>query len=104
MLIEKLAGGVLQVDTPIGPRFIQLNLTQRAYLIWMFRHFPSLPQQVLSERQQQLVARLSEQNGFVSLHGVGTSEAPIIGRIERRVAQAELITMRKPVVAAKSPV
>ena len=36
MWIEKLADGVLQVDTPIGPRFIQPNFLQRALLLWTF--------------------------------------------------------------------
>jgi hypothetical protein len=47
MWIEKLADGVLQVETPIGARFIRPSFFERAYLLWMFRNFDSLPQQVL---------------------------------------------------------
>ena len=105
MWIEKLADGVLQVDTPIGPRYIQPTFTQRAYLMWMFRHFPSLPQQVLSAREQRMVDRLREENGFASLPGVGAPEAPVIGRIEKRVAvRAEILPMRKPVSSSKPTV
>src|SRR5258707_1046280 len=66
MWIDKLAEGVLQVDTPIGPRFVRLHFKQRAYLLWMFRNFPSLPHQVLSAREQRMVDRAVEENGFSS--------------------------------------
>ena len=53
MWIEKLVDGVVRIITPIGPRYIRLTLAQRAYFLWIFRHFDKLPQQVLSERQQR---------------------------------------------------
>ena len=103
MWIDKLAEGVLQVDTPIGPRFVRLRLTQRAYLLWMFRNFPSLPHQVLSLREQRMIERLYEENGFASMPGMGTSEAPVIGRIEKQITvAAEVLPMRKPVTGAKT--
>jgi hypothetical protein len=105
MWIDKLADGVLQMDTPIGPRYIRLRFTQRAYLMWMFRHFPSLPQQVLSLREQRMVDRLCEENGFASMPGVGTADAPVIGRIEKRLpVPVEIFPMRKPVAGSKSAV
>ena len=104
MWLEKLAEGVLQLDTPIGPRYIQLKFMQRAYLLWMFRHFPSLPQQVLSLREQRMIERLCEENGFASLPGMGMPEAPVIGRIEKRSPVEDLVPIRKPVSGAKSPV
>jgi hypothetical protein len=105
MLIDKLTDGVLQVDTPIGPRFVRLKFTQRAYLLWMFRNFPSLPHQVLSSREQRLVERLCDENGFASRTGMGTSEAPVIGRIEKQFpVPAEVLTMRKPVAGSKAGV
>jgi hypothetical protein len=105
MWIEKLAAGVLQVDTPIGPRFVRLNFRQRAYLLWMFRHFPSLPQQVLSPREQRMVDRMCEENGFASMPGMGTADAPVIGRIEKRSSvPAEDLPMRMRVASSKSGV
>jgi hypothetical protein len=102
MWMEKLADGVLQVDTPIGPRYVRLNFPQRAYLMWIFRHFPSLPQQVLNLRQQRMVERLCEQNGFTSMPGLGAPEAPVIGRIEKRVPlPAEVLPLRKPLAGSK---
>jgi len=105
MWIDKLAEGVLQVDTPIGPRFVRLNFTQRAYLLWMFRHFPSLPQQVLSPREQRMIDRMCEENGFASMPGMGTADAPVIGRIEKRSPiSEEVFPTRRPVAASASGV
>jgi hypothetical protein len=98
MWIEKLAKGVLELDTPIGIRYVQPNLVERAYLIWTFRNFFSLPQQVLRPRERRLIDRLWSENRFVSLSAVGASDRPVIGRIERRPpAKAEVVPIRKPV-------
>lgn len=103
MWIEKLADGVLQVETPIGARFIRPNFLERAYLLWMFRNFDSLPQQVLGAREQRLIDRLCSEQAFVPMAMAGGFEKPILGRIERRLpVQAELLPMRRPVVTATS--
>src|SRR5271169_679584 len=97
MWIEKLTDGVVALDTPIGPRYVQPNLVQRAFLIWTFRNFFSLPQQVLRPWQLRLIDRLWGENRFVSLSVAGVGDKPVIGRIERRApAQAEVLPMRKP--------
>ena len=93
MWIEKLFSGVLAVDTPIGPRYVQPNFKQRAYLLWIFRNFPSLPQQVLRPRERQLIDRLWSESRFVSMPLMGAP--PVIGRIERRMpAQQEVLPAR----------
>ena len=105
MWIEKLAEGVLQVDTAIGPRYVRLNFKQRAYLMWMFRHFPSLPQQVLRPREQRMVDRLCEENGFASMPGMGAADATVIGRIEKRIPVVEeVLPIHKPVAVSNSAV
>ncbi len=105
MWIDKLAEGVLQVDTSIGPRFVRLNFKQRAYLLWMFRNFPSLPPQVLSPREQRIVERACEENGFASMPAMGAPGAPVIGRIEQRIMVSEdVVPMRKPVAGSKTTV
>src|SRR6267154_5821974 len=53
MWLEKIFGGVLRVLTPLGPRYIKPALSQRIYLLWIFRHFHILPVQVLSARQRR---------------------------------------------------
>ncbi|PYX86485.1 MAG: hypothetical protein DMG68_15255 [Acidobacteria bacterium] len=84
MWMDKLSDGVLRVLTPLGPRYIKPRFAQRLYLTWIFRHFESLPQQVLSRRQQQLVDNLCHSHNFVSLlQGNGFEEVPVIGTVER---------------------
>jgi hypothetical protein len=103
MWIEKLTDGILELDTPIGPRYVQPNFAQRAYLLWTFRNFFSLPQQVLRPWQLRLIDRLVSENRFVSVSVVGANDRPVIGRIERRVlAQAEPLPFRKPASAVQS--
>jgi len=105
MWIEKLTRGVLELDTPIGPRYVEPNLLQRAYLIWTFRNFFSLPQQVLRPWELRLIDRLWGENRFVSLTAAGAPDKPVIGRIERRApAQAEVLPMRKPPTREPLPV
>jgi|SRR5580658_24253 hypothetical protein len=97
MWIEKLTDGVVALDTPIGPRYVQPNFVQRAYLIWTFRNFFSLPQQVLRPWERRLIDRLRSENRFVSLSAAGAPDRPVIGRVERRApVPAEVLPFRKP--------
>ncbi len=84
MLIEKLAAGVVEVQTPIGPRYVMPSFLQRVYLVWMFRNFPILPHAVLSRRQQRLIDRMCSEQRFASMAYADGMEAPVIGTIERR--------------------
>jgi len=104
MLIEKLAGGVVRVQTPIGPRYVMPSFLQRIYLLWMFRNFPILPHAVLNGRQQRLIDRLCSDQGFASFaYADGFDEAPVIGTIERRPAiGAEPLPPRRPVASESS--
>jgi hypothetical protein len=108
MWIEKLARGVLELDTAIGPRYLQPNFLQRLSLMWTFRNFFSLPQQVLRPSEARLVDRLCLENRFIPLAS-GAEDRPIIGCIERRPANlapvaANVLPMRKPVASAPSAV
>jgi len=103
MWIEKLTDGVLELDTPIGPRYVEPNLVERAYLIWTFRNFFSLPQQVLRPWERRLIDRLLRENRFVSVPTMGADERPVIGKVERRAETlAEVLPIRKPVSGSKS--
>ena len=104
MWIEKLTDGVLELDTPIGPRYLQPSLAQRAFLLWTFRNFCSLPQAVLRPWERRMIDRLSSDNRFVSSSAPGSLDLPIIGRIERRPpqAQVEVIRIRKPASGSES--
>ena len=98
MWIEKLTGGVLELETPIGPRYLQPSFMERALLLWTFRHFCSLPQSVLRPWERRLVERLWSDNKFVSLTAPGTLDRPVIGKLERRPPQADIavIPLRTP--------
>src|ERR1700739_86332 len=101
MWIDKLADGVVRILTPIGPRYIRLNFSQRLYFLWIFRHFDKLPQQVLSERQQRFIDQLCVEHHFISLPS-SIDEAPIIGTLERvPVMQVEDVMSKRPVASVK---
>jgi hypothetical protein len=96
MWIDKLVDGVVRILTPIGPRYIRLTFSQRAYFLWIFRHFDKLPQQVLSERQQRFIDALCVEHRFISLPS-SMEEAPIIGTLERiPLLQVEDIPPKRP--------
>ncbi len=85
MLIDKLAAGVVQVQTPIGPRYVVPSFSQRIYLLWMFRNFPILPHAVLNRRQQRMIDRMCSEQRFASMAYVDhMDEAPVIGTVEHR--------------------
>ena len=84
MWMEKLASGVLRVLTPLGPRYIQPSFRQRLYLLWIFRHFHTLPPKVLPHWQLRLMESLCAGQQFVSLNRF--EDAPIIGTLESRPA------------------
>src|SRR5215469_8454040 len=87
MFIDKLADGVVQVQTPIGPRYLMLSFLQRLYFLWVFRNFPVLPHAVLSRRQQRMIDRMCSEQVFASLPYMdGSMSTPVIGIIERRPA------------------
>ena len=101
MWIEKLADGVVQVQTPIGPRYLMPSFLQRVYFVWMFRHFPILPHAVLSGGQQRMIDRLCSEQRFVSMaYADGMEDAPVIGTIERRPTMGpDSFSQRRPVVS-----
>jgi hypothetical protein len=98
MWMEKLFDGVLRVLTPLGPRYLKPSFPQRIYLLWIFRHFQTLPLQVLSPRQRRLIDALCTQQRFVTLsQSNGWEEAPILGTLERRPpVEVEGLTQRRP--------
>src|ERR1700690_3501797 len=83
MSFEKMSVGVLRVLTPVGPRYIKPELSQRVYLLWIFRHFEMLPRQVLSQRQQRWIDTLCSQHRLVSAaHANGLEDVPILGTVD----------------------
>ncbi len=101
MLIEKLASGVVQVQTPIGPRYVMPSLLQRVYLLWMFRNFPILPHAVLNRRQQRMIDRMCGEQRFASMaYADSMDEAPVIGTVEHRPPfEVNPLPPRRPVAS-----
>jgi hypothetical protein len=104
MWIEKLADGVVQVQTPIGPRYVMPSFLQRVYLLWMFRNFPILPHAVLSGRQQRMIDRMCSEQSFASTaYSDVLDEAPVIGTVEHRPPIAAVpFPPRRPVASENS--
>ncbi|HEV2396834.1 MAG TPA: hypothetical protein VGS27_07835 [Candidatus Sulfotelmatobacter sp.] len=100
-MIEKLAAGVVRVQTPLGPRYIMPSFLQRIYMVWMFRNFPILPHAVLSARQQRMIDRMCADQSFASFaYANGLDDLPIIGTIEHRPpVGAEPLPPRRPVAS-----
>ena len=103
-MIDKLAAGVVQVQTPIGPRYLMPSFLQRVYFLWVFRNFTVLPHAVLSGRQQRMIERMCGEQVFASLPYVdGLDEAPVIGTVERRpVIGSETLPPRRPAASERA--
>lgn len=95
MWLEKLFSGVLRILTPLGPRYLNPSFAQRVYLIWIFRHFETLPVKVLSSRQRRMIESMCANNQFVSL-SVGFDETPVLGTLEQRPPVPESVSSRRP--------
>jgi hypothetical protein len=65
MWLEKLRNGFVQVLTASGSHYVRPSRFEKLRLLWIFRNFSILPQEVLSPRQQRFVADLcSEERMF----------------------------------------
>ena len=87
MWFEKLSEGVLCIQTALGPRYLRPAFWQRLYLMWIFRHFESLPPQVLKVWEQRFLENLCRSDLYVSLmRNNGLEDAPVIGTLENRIS------------------
>ena len=103
MWIEKLADGVVQVQTPIGPRYVMPSFLNALFSL----DVPSLsilPHAVLSTGQQRMIDRLCSEQRFVSMaYADGMEDAPVIGTVERRQPLvAGSLPPRRPAVSEGS--
>lgn len=103
MWLEKLSSGVLRILTPLGPRYLNPSFAQRLYLIWIFRHFATLPAKVLSSRQRRMIEAMCANNQFVAL-SVGFDDAPVLGTLEQRPQVLEPQPMRMPSASVRDAV
>lgn len=103
MWLEKLSSGVLRVLTPLGPRYLNPSFVQRLYLIWIFRHFDTLPVKVLTSRQRQMIEAMCAANQFISL-AIGIDEAPVLGTLEQRPPVPAGAAARRPSASVRESV
>jgi hypothetical protein len=86
MWLEKFLEGVFCIQTPLGPRYLRPNFWHRLYLMWIFRHFSSLPPQVLKTWERRFLESLCHSATYVSpLRSNGLEDAPVIGALENRI-------------------
>jgi len=87
MWMEKIRRGVLAVHTGTGVRYVRPSLTQRLQLLWTFRNFSVLPEEVLNRHERTLVAALCSNGHFLANgNGNGNLQEYCIGIVERMSA------------------
>jgi hypothetical protein len=97
MLIDKIRHGVLAVQTESGVRYLQPSFIQRLRLVWTFRNFHVLPEEVLHGHERALVSVLCRKGKYVAnWNGHGDLSENCIGTIER------MNHRRQPPAAASS--
>ncbi len=88
MLNALLHGELVALETEIGPIYVRPDCWERLHMIWTFRHFRTLPRQVLSRRQQVAIEGLCR-SAVVTPEEV-LHEHAIIGKVENVPVMAGL--------------
>lgn len=89
-MLDKIRAGVLQLSTPNGSVCVKPPFKERLLLLWIFRNFKILPEQVLGAREKKLVERLRDSDLPQLSGNFGRDEGLVIGTVEYEM-------MRKPV-------
>ncbi len=82
MFRAKLSRGFIEVFTDEGTHYVKPSLLERLRLIWIFRNFTVLSQQVLSASQQQLVSSLCSQRLVPCPDFAERDSMVLIGKLE----------------------
>ncbi len=85
MWLDKLSNGCLQILTETGLYWVRPNFGERLRLLWIFRNFTTLPQQVLTLRQQQFIARICSESRIVSPESSEANADCLIGTVASSV-------------------
>jgi hypothetical protein len=80
MWMTRIFHGVLQVSTDSGARYLKPRAWERLCLLWTFRNFKILPQQVLSHRQRRLVHAVWSHRKFANPENI--DQVAVIGTVE----------------------
>ena len=87
VLPQKLRSGLVELRTDRGLVYVDPSFWERLYLLWTFRNFHRLPQQVLNRRQQQLIEKLCRTAVVARKNPV--TRAELIGAVENLKAVIE---------------
>lgn len=92
-MLDKVRAGVLQLSTPSGSVCVKPPFKERLLLLWIFRNFKILPEQVLGNREKQLIERLRNSDLPALPGNFGKDEGLVIGRVDfefmKKPAQSE---------------
>ena len=77
---DEIGTGLLALSTNLGMLYARPSKWERAYLRWIFRHFNTLPEQVLTWPQRRLVRRLCRVAMTTAIGRVPRSD--LLGTIE----------------------
>ena len=84
MWIEKLRRGILQVSNESGLLYVEPSLKERLKLLWTFRNFRLLPEEVLTKRERQFISQLCSESRLQKPPRPDFSEtACVIGTVDR---------------------
>ncbi|MGZ4821617.1 MAG: hypothetical protein ACXVZM_08420 [Terriglobales bacterium] len=78
--MARIFHGVLQVSTDSGERYLQPRIWERLRLLWTFRNFRILPQQVLTLRQRRLIHAICSHRVFANPEHI--DQLAVIGTVE----------------------
>ena len=92
-MLDKVRAGVLQLSTPSGSMCVKPPLKERLLLLWIFRNFRILPEQVLGDGEKRLIDRLRNSDLPALPGNFGKDEGLIIGTVDyefmKKPAQSE---------------
>jgi hypothetical protein len=80
MWMTRIFHGVLQVSTDAGARYLRPRIWERLGLLWTFRNFKILPQQVLTQRQRRLIQAVCSRRKFANPEII--DQVAVIGTVE----------------------
>lgn len=101
-MLDKLRCGVLQISTPNGYVCVKPAWKERLQLMWIFRNFKILPEQVLAEREKKLIERLRDSDLPALPGNYGQDEGLVIGTVDYEFMKKTPKSDRRPPVLVQS--
>lgn len=106
-MLDKVRAGVLQLSTPNGSLCVKPPFKERILLLWIFRNFKILPEQVLGNREKKLIDRLRNSDLPALPGNYGRDEGLVIGTVDYEFMKKPVQSERRtsaPVMVQSMPV